>query len=43
MASATVSISLPGKRINLSGDIPDAKAEEVINQITALLAQKPAT
>lgn len=41
MASAMVSINLPGKRIDLSGDIPDDVAETIIMQITALLAAAP--
>lgn len=39
MAQATVSITLAGKRVDLSGDIPDSTAHLIIKQVTELLVE----
>lgn len=37
MAQANVGIQVAGKRVDLSGDIPDSVALEMIRQVTELL------
>ncbi|WP_104086574.1 hypothetical protein [Arthrobacter sp. GMC3] len=44
MAQANVGIQLPGRRVDLNGEIPDEIAYAIVQQITALLiATPPAT